>query len=217
MGSICFDSFDELLQAKIFDDKLLEEIWADIEDVLFNGLSEDEFLSENYVSTFAEVMEHRKQAYLQENGVKQWELRLSRKQSFLYLSKFGLLGAVLGAALISIPMLFGVNWKYMILVGGCVAFALILGAIVGYKNATIISYKITTKKIFVFNGLNYQTTYYNIRKVTMRKYRNSSDCGVIQIYVRKGLSLNFRMVHVPDVEKVYQLIMDNLENTRSSK
>lgn len=212
-----FNSFDELLNARIFDDKTLEEIWDEIYDVTFNGESEEDFISNDDGLTFVERMELAKKKYIDENGIKQWEFRLSRKHSFWYLYKFGLLGAVLGAALLSIPMLFSVHWIYMIVVGVSVAFALILGAIVGYNNKTIISYEITTKKIIVFNGLDCQTSYDNIRKVTMHKYRNKSGCGVIQIYVSKGLSLNFRMVHVTDVENVYKLIMNNLENARYYK
>ena len=60
-----YDSFDELLQAEIFDGETLQEVWLDIENVLFNGESEEEFLAENYVSTFAEIMELRKREYLE--------------------------------------------------------------------------------------------------------------------------------------------------------
>ena len=212
-----YDSFDELLQADIFDGKTLQEVWQDIENVLFNGESEEEFLAENYVSTFAEIMELRKREYLEENGVEQWSHTLSDRQSYWYRFKFAAIGASILPVLLQIFPILGVaNWYFELLLGGVLILSLVIAAIAMLHVNVIINYVVTDKLIKTFNGIECQTVYGNIRKITMRKYRRKQGYGRIQIYVKRGLSLNFRMVHVPDVETVYKLITDNWQNSKNS-
>ncbi len=212
-----YNSFDELLQAEIFDGKTLQEVWQDIENVLFNGESEEEFLAENYVSTFAEIMELRKREYLEENGVEQWSHTLSDRQSYWYRFKFAAIGASILPVLLQIFPILGVaNWYFELLLGGVLILSLVIAAIAMLHVNVIINYVVTDKLIKTFNGIECQTVYGNIRKITMRKYRRKQGYGRIQIYVKRGLSLNFRMVHVPDVEAVYKLITDNWQNSKNS-
>lgn len=212
-----YNSFDELLQADIFDGKTLQEVWQDIENVLFNGESEEEFLAENYVSTFAEIMELRKREYLEENGVEQWSHTLSDRQSYWYRFKFAAIGASILPVLLQIFPILGVaNWYFELLLGGVLILSLVIAAIAMLHVNVIINYVVTDKLIKTFNGIECQTVYGNIRKITMRKYRRKQGYGRIQIYVKRGLSLNFRMVHVPDVEAVYKLITDNWQNSKNS-
>ena len=212
-----YNSFDELLQADIFDGKTLQEVWQDIENVLFNGESEEEFLAENYVSTFAEIMELRKREYLEENGVEQWSHTLSDRQSYWYRFKFAAIGASILPVLLQIFPILGVaNWYFELLFGGVLILSLVIAAIAMLHVNVIINYVVTDKLIKTFNGIECQTVYGNIRKITMRKYRRKQGYGRIQIYVKRGLSLNFRMVHVPDVETVYKLITDNWQNSKNS-
>lgn len=212
-----YNSFDELLQAEIFDGKTLQEVWQDIENVLFNGESEEEFLAENYVSTFAEIMELRKREYLEENGVEQWSHTLSDRQSYWYRFKFAAIGASILPVLLQIFPILGVaNWYFELLLGGVLILSLVIAAIAMLHVNVIINYVVTDKLIKTFNGIERQTVYGNIRKITMRKYRRKQGYGRIQIYVKRGLSLNFRMVHVPDVEAVYKLITDNWQNSKNS-
>lgn len=211
-----FASFDELLQAEVFDGKTLQEVWQDIENVLFNGESEEEFLKENCVSTLAEIMELRKREYLEENGVELWSHTLTDRQSYWYRFKFAALGAFILPVLLQIFPILGVaNWYFELLLGGVLILSLIIAAIAMLHAPVTICYVVTDKLIKTFNGIECQTVYDNIRKITMRKYRRKQGCGRIQIYVKKGLSINFRMVHVPDVEAVYQLLMDNWQNSKN--
>ena len=213
-----FDSFDELLQAKIFDDKTLEEIWSEIYDVTFNGYTEEDFILNDDGLTFAERMEIAKQEYIEENGIEQWSHTLTDKQSFWYSFQFVVIGTLILPVLLQVfPILGLATWYFELLMGGAVLITLIIAVIAMLKSPVVIHYSITNKLIRTFNGINCDTRYDNIRKVTMRKYRNKQGYGRIQIYVKKGLSLNFRMVHVPDVENVYKLIMDNLANANSGK
>lgn len=212
-----YNSFDELLQSEIFDGKTLQEVWLDIENVLFNGESEEEFLAENYVSTFAEIMELRKREYLEENGIEQWSHTLSDRQSYWYRFKFAAIGASILPVLLQIFPILGVaNWYFELLLGGVLILSLVIAAIAMLHVNIIINYVVTDKLIKTFNGIECQTVYGNIRKITMRKYRRKQGYGRIQIYVKRGLSLNFRMVHVPDVETVYKLITDNWQNSKNS-
>ena len=125
-----YDSFDELLQAEIFDGETLQEVWLDIENVLFNGESEEEFLAENYVSTFAEIMELRKREYLEKNGIEQWSHTLSDRQSYWYRFKFAAIGASILPVLLQIFPILGVaNWYFELLLGGVLILSLVIAAI----------------------------------------------------------------------------------------
>ena len=213
-----FDSFDELLQANVFEGNTLEEIWSKIEFATFNNKLEENFLADLDDTTFEERMERRKQVYLEENGIEQWSHTLTDEQSFWYRFQFVVIGALILPVLLQVfPILGLTTWYFELLMGGAILFTLIIAVIAMLKSPVVIHYAITNKLIRTFNGISCDTRYNNIRRVTMHKYRNKQGYGRIQIYVKKGLSINFRMVHVPDVENVYKLIMDNLANANSSK
>ncbi|MDE7454950.1 MAG: hypothetical protein K2M64_03890 [Clostridia bacterium] len=212
-----YDSFENLLQSDVFDGNTLEEIWTEIENVTFDELSEEGFLLEDDGLTLLEAIEKNKQAYLQRDGIEQWSHSLSAAQSFgrifpylilcsLVLPVFSLFYLFLDRGWFAVAFFSGIS--VIALIGSCIRFAV---------KPTIIKYLITDKKIETSGDYTHKTTYQNIKKVTMRKYRNKSGCGVIQIHVRKGWSPNFRLVHVPDVENVYKLIMDNIANAGSGK
>ena len=213
-----FDSFDELLQAPVFEGNTLEEIWQEIEYFTFEDKSEQDFIAQlDCSTTFEEEMESRKQVYLEENGVEQWSHTLTDRQSYWYRFKFAAIGAFILPVLLQIFPILGVaNWYFELLLGGVLILSFIIAAIAMLHAPVTICYIVTDKLIKTFNGIECQTVYGNIRKITMRKYRRKSGYGRIQIYVKKGLSINFRMVHVPDVEAVYQLLMDNWKKQPNS-
>lgn len=210
------NTFNMLLQAKMFDGKTLEEIWSDIDKITFNGNSEEYFLSEDDGLDFVERWELRRQKYLEENGVEQWSHSLSATQSFWRYFPYLLMFALLLPVLSFFNLLWDGGWILIAFFGGVSVIALIVGIIRFAVNPTIIKYLVTDKKIEISGDLTHKTDYQNIKKVTMRKYRGKSGYGTIQIYVKKGLSLNFRMSHVPDVDEVYRLITDNLNKSRQN-
>lgn len=213
-----FDSFDGLLKAEIFDGNTLEEIWSEIEFITFENKYEENFLADLDSSTFAERMERRKQAYLEEHGVEQWSHSLTDRQSFWYRFQFVVIGLLVIPVVFQLfPILGLANWYFELLMLAVVLISLPICAAAMVNSRVVIRYVVTDKRIKTFNGIECQTAYDNIRKVTMRKYRSKKGYGRIKIYVKKGLSLNFRMVHVPDVENVYNLITENLNNTRCNQ
>lgn len=211
-----FNSFDELLQAPVFEGNTLEEIWQEIEYVTFDDKSEQDFIAQlDCSTTFEEEMESCKQVYLEENGLTQKKIFWSPARSYLYECGWALLGIVLFNVLLLIPGLCGSGWNYMLIMAFADAITIPVALFALWKTADIVSYTITDRKIEVYDGMTHITRYDNIRKITMRKYRRKQGYGRIQIYVKKGLSINFRMVHVPDVEAVYQLLMDNWQNSKN--
>lgn len=204
-----FYSFDDLLRARIFDGRTLEEIWDEIENVTFNNcLTEEEFWAEAEESTFAERMEKSKDEYLI-NGMDFWSHVLSPKHSFIYRFKFAVLGILLIPTVLQVfPILGLVSWYFELLIGGAVLVALIIACIAIKKAGVRVEYVVTDKYVKKFNGKECRISYDDIRDVKIRKYRNKQGYGTVKIYSNKGLLYNLRMVQIPNVQDVYELITE---------
>lgn len=204
-----FYAFDDLLRARVFDGKTLEEIWDTIENVTFNNcLKEEEFLEEAYESTFAERLEKSKDKYLI-NGMEMWSHALSPQQFFRYKFKFAVLGILLiFAALQVFPVLGLVSWYFELLIGGAAFAAFIVAFIVVKKARVIVEYVVTDKYVKKFDGKERRISYDDIRDIKIRKYRNKQGKGAVTIYLNSGLLHTLRMVQVPDVQDVYDLITE---------
>ena len=82
-----------------------------------------------------------------------------------------------------------------------------LAFFVSLKNRVVYNYAITDKRIIVYKGIEVETTYDNIKKIKLKKFRFKKGYGTIKIYVKKGLSLNYHIVNVPEVKNVYSIIL----------
>lgn len=204
-----FYSFDDLLRAQVFDGRTLEEIWDKIENVSFNNcLTEEEFWEEADESTFAERMEKSKGEYLI-NGMEVWSHALSPKQSFRHRFKFAVLGILLIPAVLQVfPVLGLVSWYFELLIGGAVLIALICAGIAVKKAGVTVEYVVTDKYVKKFDGKERRISYNNIRDVKIRKYLNKQGYGTVKIYSNKGLFSSLRMVQIPNVQDVYELITE---------
>jgi len=153
-------------------------------------------------------MEKSKDEYLI-NGMDFWSHVLSLKQSFIYRFKFAVLGILLIPTVLQVfPILGLVSWYFELLNGGAVLVALIIVGIAIKKAGVRVEYVVTDKYIKKFNGKEYRISYDDIRDVKIRKYRNKQGYGTVKIYSNKGLLYNLRMVQVPNVQDVYELITE---------
>jgi hypothetical protein len=66
----------------------------------------------------------------------------------------------------------------------------------------------------VYKGISLSTTYDNIRRVKLRKSIFNKNRGTVKLYLKKGLSMNYSLEMVPELEKVYQLILNNLRSNK---
>lgn len=200
-----FDSFDDLVCARCFSGKSLKDIWNEVELLEIDGVSPEKYdvdtCSVDYIT------------YLKEQGELQWSYSLGVKKSFLLQLRYALLGMLLFLLPIMIlPILKLSNWNILILFGGCAVFALLIAAAAIWKNKIDINYQVTTKKIFVFKGVSYSTTYDNIKKIKLRKSIFKKNLGTVKLYLKKGLSINYSLEGVSDCNKVYEIILKNMEN-----
>ncbi len=140
----------------------------------------------------------------------QWEYTLSKKQTLLYSLKFVVI-AVLPFPFLSMlfPILGLANWYIVLLVGGAVLFTLGIASFAMWRSGAIIAYTVTAERIIVWKGTLFVTTYDNIKSVKLKKSKRKKNTGTVKIYVKKGLSLNYHIVGVPNPEEVYHLIMNN--------
>ena len=102
--------------------------------------------------------------------------------------RYMVLGALILPVLSILIPLFGIgNWNTVLLFVFFAVLALIVGVIVMLRNRVCVTYNITTKRIFIFNGLSCETTYDNIKKVKFRKSIFNKGYGTIKLYVKKGI------------------------------
>ena len=199
------DDFDEIVSCKYLSiGKTLKEIWDEIEILSIDGVSENDYdeqiCSYNYVER------------LKQMGELQWSYSHSFKKSFLMHLKYMILGVLILPVLSTLIPIFRIgNWNTVLLFGLFSVSALIVGVIVTLRNRICVTYNITTKRIFTFNGLSCETTYDNIKKVKFRKSIFNKGYGTIKLYVKKGLSLNYHIEDIPNPEEVYNLIVENIE------
>lgn len=197
------EDLDELVNGVFFESKSLREIWDEIEILFIDGVAECDYDKEtcsfNYVKS------------LQENGELQWSYYHSPTKSFFVQLQYAILGFLPFPILSALIPLFGQgNWNTVLLFSFGALFALIVGIIVLLRNKLSINYQITTKKIFVFNGLEFQTDYQNIKKVKLKKSIFKKNYGTIKVYVKKGFSLNYILQDIPNPQMAYDLIKENI-------
>ena len=150
-------------------------------------------------------------SFLREQGKLQWSYSLGVKRSFFLQLKYALFGVLLVIIpMLLFPLLGLSNWKILYLLGGASAFALIVASLALWKNKLNVSYQITTKKIFVYKGISLSTTYDNIRRVKLRKSIFNKNRGTVKLYLKKGLSVNYRLEGITDCERVYKIILENM-------
>ena len=58
--------------------------------------------------------------------------------------------------------------------------------------------------------------YDNIKKVKLKKSLFFKNCGTVKIYVKKGWSMNYSLQWIAEPEKVYALIVENLNRNAGS-
>ena len=205
------DDFDEIVSCKYLSiGKTLKEIWDEIEILSIDGVLENDYdeqiCSYNYVER------------LKQMGELQWSYSHSFKKSFLLHLKYMILGVLILPILSTLIPLFGIgNWNTVFLFVLFSVLALIVGILVILRNRVCVNYNITTKRIFIFNGLSCETTYDNIKKVKLIKFIFNKGYGTIKLYVKKGLSLNYHIEDIPNVEKIYNLIVENIKTNSNEQ
>jgi hypothetical protein len=208
--NVYFKDLDELVTANFFDGKSLKDIWEEKEILSIDGVSEEEYNAETCSFHYVK--------YLQEQGDLQWSCSLGVKRSFFFQLKYACFGLLLFTVpWVLFPILQLSNWNIMILVGGCAVFSLVIASIALLQNRLDINYEVTTKKIFAFKGLSVSTTYDNIKRVKLKKSIFNKKRGTIKIYLKKGLSLNYHFEWIEEPEKVYALILENIEKQAKEK
>lgn len=204
------DNLDEIVFSKyLFNGKTLEDVWDELEILSIDGVSLNDYDCKTCSYDYVER--------LKQNGELQWSYYHSTKKSFLMTLRYIILGAVVLPVLsVLIPLFKLGNWNVVLFVSFFAIVALFIGVVATLLNGISINYQITTKKIFFFTGVRFETKYDNIKKVKLKKSFFKKGYGTIKLYLKKGISLNYRIEYVPDIEEVYNLIMKNLkENTVS--
>lgn len=202
------DDFDDIVSGKYLSiGKTLKEIWNEIEILSIDGVSENDYDAQTYSYNYVEC--------LKQKGELQWSHYHSSKKSFLIQLRYAICGAIILPALSTLIPLFGIgNWNTVLLFGIFAVLALFVGIISMLKNRVCVNYHITTKKIFTFNGLSYETTYDNIKKVKIRRSIFNKGYGTIKLYVKKGISLNYCLESIPNPEEIYNIIMTNIHQNK---
>lgn len=205
---IRFDNLEKLITTPVFNGKTLEQIWDDIEIVEIDGISESEYESLSGSYSFVEQM--------QEDEELQWEFFWGIKKSFFAQMKIAGLTALVFVFLSMVFPLFGLsNWAFVILTGIVSAITMVIAGVVIWKNKVEYSYHISDKKIVIYNGIVLETTYKNIRNVKLKKSMFRKSPNTIQLYVKKGWNINYTLRNIPDAEKIYNLIIENIAKTNS--
>lgn len=199
-----FDDLDKCVSAPVFGSgQCLRQIWNEIEILAVDGVSPEEYDTE---CSF-DLVQYRK-----DQGELLWSCNLGRQRSFWVQMKYAALGAwILPVLSILYPLTGNSNWYLLYLTFGVGIFTLLLAAFFLYRNHLDINYQITTKKIFVFNGLHRSTDFENIRSVKLRRNLLRKDRGTIRLKLKKGLSLNYLLENIPDVDRVYQLLSEQIQ------
>ncbi len=198
-----YDDFDKLAHANIFDGKCLKDIWNDIQILSIDEVSEQDYDVESCSFDYVR--------FIRDQGDLQWSYSLGVKKSFLLQYKYALIGVlVFLVPLMVFPIFQLSDWNILILFGGCAVISLMVAAIALWKNKLDVNYMITDKKIFTYNGLQFTTTYDNVKKVKLKKSIFCKNIGTIQLYPKKGWAINYSLEWIPDPEKVYALIQENI-------
>ena len=187
----------------VFGGRCLRDIWDEIEIIDVDGESVEEYDPQECSFDYVQ--------HVRNLGELLWSCQLGPWRSFWILSKYMLLGA-LPVPILSmlLPLMGHSNWNVLYLSGGCAILALIIGIIVFLRNPTEYDYQISTKKVFIFDGLSRQTDLSNIKSVKMRHSLFCRDRGTIRLKLKKGRSLGYALVNIPEVDKVYHLLLEKI-------
>ena len=101
------------------------------------------------------------------------------------------------------------------LVAGISVVTLIPAGVVIWRNRIEYGYYISSKKIVIYHGIVWETTYENIIAVKLKKSILKNTAKTIKLYVKKGWSINYTLRNIPAAESVYNLIMENRKNANS--
>lgn len=194
---------DACVNDPVFGGRCLRDIWDEIEIIDVDCESVEEYDPQECSIDYVQ--------YLRDLGELLWSCHLGPWRSFWILSKYMLLGALpLPILSMLLPLTGHSNWNILYLSGGCAILALIIGIIVFLRNPTEFDYQISTKKVFIFDGLSRQTDLPNIKSVKMRRSLFCRDRGTIRLKLKKGRSLGYALVDIPEVDKVYQLLLGKI-------
>lgn len=194
--SYVYEDIDKLIVDTIFDGLSMREIWNEVELISLDGVCEKDYI-ESCSFNFAKAVK--------DFGEIQGRFYSSSKKVFLLQLAYAVLGVLLFTALSSLLLIFGVtNWYVILIAFGCAA---LVSLIVLLKSRRIFNYIITDKKIIVWKWRKAETTYDNIKEVKLKRKKNT---GTIKIYVKKGLSLNYHIVGVPNPKEICDLILKNI-------
>ena len=202
------DDFDEIVSLKYLSiEKTLEEIWDEIKILSIDGVSENDYdvktCSYDYVERLRQI------------GVVQWSYSHSVKATVFMFLPYMIIGALIVPTLSILLPLFGIgNWNVVLMAGILAVLVLIVSIVAISKSRVSIVYNITTKRIFTFNGLSFETTYDNIKKVKLRRSIFKKGYGSVKVYVKKGWSPNYHLENIPNPEEVYNIIMINIQQKR---
>ena len=200
-----FYDLDACVFAPVFsENRCLREIWDEIEIIAVDGSSVDEYDAEtcsfNYVQHIAD------------QGELLWSCHLGTKRSFWIQWKYVMLGAwILPILSILYPLTGNSNWNILFLTGGCALISLVIAAVVLLRNRMDINYQITTKKVFIFNGLARDVEFSNIKNVKLHKSWFNTNRGIIKLKLKKGCSINYVLEEIPEVDQVYNLILKKIQ------
>lgn len=202
------NDLDEVVSLKHLSiGKTLEEIWDEIEILSIDGILENDYNVQKHSYNYVER--------LNQMGEVQWSFFHSDKKSFLLWFRYIILGVLILPILSTLIPLFGIgSWNVVLIFGLFAVLALIVAIIAGLRDRVCVNYQITTKRIFIFNGRSFETSYDNVKKVRLKKSIFNKGYGTIKLYVKKGLSLNYRLESIPKLEEVYSLIMANVQQNK---
>lgn len=204
-----YNSLDELVQAKQFGGDRLIDIWERIEILEIDGVRPEDYdaasCSFNYVKL------------IKEYGEVQWRYFLGIRKSFLLQLKYAFIGTIPYLVFSALfPILGWSNLVFFYLSAAMAVIALTIACVVLWKHQLDINYTVTSQKIIVYNGVSNSTRYDNIKKVKLKKSLFFKNCGTVKIYVKKGWSMNYNIQWIAEPEKVYALIVDNLNRNAGS-
>lgn len=199
------DDFDEIISLKYLSiGKTLKDIWDEIEILSIDGVAENDYDVETCSCDFVKKLKAK--------GELQWSYEHNTTQSFFMQLRYAVLGVLIIPILSMLIPLFGAgNWNIVLLSVFLALITLMVTIVVMLRNRMAVNYQVTTKRIFVFNGLEHSTSYDNIKKIKCKKSIFKKDYGTIQISVKKGLSINYCLENIPNPEEVYNLIMQNIQ------
>jgi len=145
-----------------------------------------------------------------------WRFHHSKRFVFLYQLKYILVALalilVIGAAMAITQI---TNWYIMVLFGGVDLFTLAVSMLALKNNGLLINYRITEKMIMLFDGISHNIKYSDIKEIKMKKNLHNKHSGTI-IIKRKNKIFKYRIIQIPETNKVYEIIMKQINSQMDS-